>query len=139
MTGGIAVGGAILTEEVFKRIAARYPMEGWKYAVAEIATGLALGIAIGKILKKPKLAAIIAIGPVVVGGLRLLGTLVNAGPFAAGGAMSGVEDMGLMTVEPYQQPMLTGAAPAVGAMQVGPGVPSWMVSQQPEVAGILGG
>jgi hypothetical protein len=115
-------------------------MEGWKYAVAEMATGVALGILIGKMLKKPRLAAMVAIGPVVLGGLRLLGSLVNAGPFAAG-SMAGLSDLGMMAIEPYQQPMLSAAPqpPALSAVQVGPGVPSWMMQPEQAVSGIFGG
>lgn len=71
ITGAIAVGGAFLTQRVYEKIGKELKLSGWKSDLAEIATGVALGLVIGKFLKRPKLAAAFAIGPVVNGGIKL--------------------------------------------------------------------
>lgn len=142
MVGGIAAGGAVLTNEVFTRVAEssigqRLDLTGYKRALAEATTGIILGIVIGKFLKRPRLAANIAIGPVVVASLRLVGELMHRGPFQA----AGVYDIGAMAVNPFQQEtnVLGSGSRGMGSMQVGPGVPSWMTQPEMGVAGALGG
>lgn len=71
ITGAIAAGGAVVTAEVYKKIGGTLKLDGWMRDLAEMATGIALGIILGKLTKKPKLAAAFAIGPVVSGGLKL--------------------------------------------------------------------
>lgn len=71
ITGSIAAGGAIITDRLYDKFATSLNLDGWKRDVAKIATGIALGILIAKLTKKPKLAAAFAIGPVVAGAIRL--------------------------------------------------------------------
>ena len=77
VTGAIAAGGAIVTQQIFDRVAANWSIAGWKRHLAQIATGVALGIVIAKLLKKPKLAAAFAIGPVVAGTLQIFGEVMQ--------------------------------------------------------------
>lgn len=77
ITGGIAAGGAIITTKVYDKVGKSLNLAGWQRALAKMATGIALGILIGKFLKKPRLAAAFAIGPVVAGGLEIFGELMN--------------------------------------------------------------
>lgn len=141
MTAGIGAGGAIITQIVFdqltKNIDALAGLAGYTRALAEAATGVAIGIIVGKFLKQPVLGAKLATGPVVLAALRIAGEMLQAGPFAAGGDLS---DLGMMAVESYR-PELEGAAsqPQLGAMQVGPGTPSWMMSPEGEMAGVISG
>lgn len=72
ITGAIAAGGALVTERVYEKIGPTLKLDGWKADLAEMATGIALGLLIGKFLKRPKLAAAFAIGPVVHGGIKML-------------------------------------------------------------------
>lgn len=131
-TSAVAVGGAVLTDKLFTLIAKNWNVTGWKRYTAEAATGIALGIMVGKFLKRPQLAAAIAVGPVVLAGLKAAGELLNAGPLAPQ-AMAG---LGMVSVEPYyQQPFSGQGAEQLGAMQVGPGVPNWMYTPENEIAG----
>ena len=77
ITGGIAAGGAIVTQQLFDKAAANWDIAGWKRHLAQMATGIALGILIAKVFKKPKLAAAFAIGPVVAGGLKIFGEVMH--------------------------------------------------------------
>ena len=77
ITGTIAAAGAIVTDQVYERIGSSLGLEGWKRDLAKMATGIALGILIAKLTKKPKLAAAFAIGPVVAGALNLFGDLMG--------------------------------------------------------------
>lgn len=70
ITGAIAVGGAFVTERIYEKIGKELKLSGWKADLAEMATGIAIGLLIGKFLKRPKLAAAFAIGPVVLGGMK---------------------------------------------------------------------
>ena len=76
ITGAIAAGGAIVTQQIFDKIASNWSVSGWKRDVAQIGLGIGLGILIAKVLKKPKLAAAFAIGPVVAGAIRIFGGLM---------------------------------------------------------------
>ncbi len=77
ITGGIAAGGAIVTQQVFDKIAATWSVEGWKRDLAQMGTGIALGILIAKLLKKPKIGAAFAIGPVVAGLINIFGDVMS--------------------------------------------------------------
>lgn len=83
LTGGIAAAGAIVTDQVYERIGASLNLAGWKRNLAKIATGIALGIILAKFTKKPRLAAAFAIGPVVVGAMRLFADIMGE-PAVAG-------------------------------------------------------
>ncbi len=76
ITGAIAAGGAIVTQQIFDKIAKDWSVTGWKRDVAQIGLGIGLGILIAKVLKKPRLAAAFAIGPVVAGAIRIFGGLM---------------------------------------------------------------
>ena len=89
ITGAIAAGGAITTDALFEKVAAKLEIEGWQRDLAKMATGVALGILIAKILKKPKLAAAFAIGPVVAGAMRIFAEVL--GP---------VSGLGMTLIEP---------------------------------------
>lgn len=78
ITGSIAAAGAIVTDQVYDKIGASLNLAGWKRDLAKIATGIALGIIIAKFTKKPKLAAAFAIGPIVVGAMRLFGDIMQS-------------------------------------------------------------
>jgi len=139
IAGGIGAGGVIVTDWVFdqitKNVESLAGLTGAKRAAAEAATGIAIGIIVGKFLKRPKLAANLAIGPVILGIARALGDLAGIGPFAAGGELSGfdADALGMMSIEPYQEEAIEG----LGAMQVGAGTPSWMIQPEAETAGIF--
>jgi len=131
MTGAIAVSGAVITDKVFNLIAKNWAVTGWKRYLGEAATGIALGIVVGKFLKRPQLGAAIAIGPVVVSGLKAAAELMNAGPLSPGS----IAGLGMMSIDPYYQ-SLSGAED-LGAMQVGPGVPQWMYTPENEAVGAV--
>lgn len=146
VNGGVAVAGAVITDRLFTAIMdsvdKNHSFTGIKRHVAEMATGVGLGIAVGKLLKKPRIAVLVAIGPVVVGGLKIVGEMLNSGPFA--GSMAGVPaiagayrpNLGMMAIEPYRQ-LEGGGFPSAsqpeiaglgGMAQIGPGTPGWMIN-----------
>lgn len=84
ITGSIAAGGAILTDRVFDKVAGNWNIAGWKRDAAKMAFGIALALVIGKVTKKPKLAAAFAIGPVVAGAMRIFGSLMGDGTAGLG-------------------------------------------------------
>lgn len=137
VTAAIGAGGAILTDIVFdqlaKNIEAIGNMSGYTRALMEAATGIAIGIMVGKLMKKPRLGAKIATGPVVLAALRIAGELLNAGPYAA---ERGLSDIGMMAIDPFR-PELAGGD--LGSMQVGPGTPGWMLNQEGGMAGDIAG
>lgn len=138
ITAAIGAGGAILTDIVFDQLAKNIEtignMSGYTRALMEAATGIAVGIAVGKLLKKPRLGAKIAMGPVVLAALRIAGELLNAGPFAAD---RGLSDIGMMAIDPLR-PELAGEGD-LGSMQVGPGTPSFMLNPEQAMAGDIAG
>lgn len=79
ITGGVAVGGAILTSKAVNYLAPMVGIDtGSKWMpVIEIGTGIALGVGIGKVMRKPDLGAAFAIGPVVINGLRLASGIIS--------------------------------------------------------------
>lgn len=131
MTGAIAVTGAVVTDKLFNMIARNWAVAGWKRYLGEAATGIALGILVGKFLKRPRLGAALAIGPIVVAGLKATAELMNTGPLSAG-SMAG---LGMMSIDPYYTDF--SGAEQLGAMQVGPGVPEWMYTPENEAAGAV--
>ena len=129
ITGGIAAGGAILTQQIFDKVAANWAIDGWKRDLAQIGTGIALGILIAKVLKKPKLAAAFAIGPVVAGMMKMFGEVMHTGTAGLGfnaytpinayesmyAPMYGTSGLGLNTYETVQSsPVGVPAAPPLG-------------------------
>jgi len=78
ITGGIAAGGAIVTQQIVDKVAKNWEIAGWKRDLAQIGTGIALGILIAKVFKKPKLAAAFAIGPVVAGAMKIFGEVMHS-------------------------------------------------------------
>jgi hypothetical protein len=92
ITGVIAASGAVVTDQVFDKVGASLDLAGWKREAAKIATGIVLGIAIAKLLKKPKIAAAFAIGPVVSGLLNIFAEVM-----AKQGSTAG---LGLTTFQP---------------------------------------
>ena len=77
ITGAIAAGGAITTDALFEKIGEKWEISGWQRDAAKMATGIALGFLIAKFLKKPKLAAAFAIGPIVVGAMRIFADVLG--------------------------------------------------------------
>lgn len=107
LTGGIAAGGAIITTKVYDKVGKSLNLAGWQRALAKMATGIALGIIIGKFLKKPRLAAAFAIGPVVAGSLEIFADIMKDSSL---GAIIGFEP-----VTPFRQAY----APLYGAGGLG--------------------
>lgn len=137
ITAGIGAGGAILTDIVFdqltKNIESLAGLTGYKRALAEALTGIAIGIFVGKFLKNPRLGAKLATGPVVLALMRMAGEMLNAGPFAADRQLS---DVGMMAIEPMREQLPVGSGEGLGAMQVGPGAPEWMLNPAGQMADI---
>lgn len=129
VTGGIAAGGAVITQKVFDMIATKITLTGVKRYVAEMATGIAIGIVVGKVFKKPKLGANIAIGPIVLGALKIFGELMHTGPMAP------YSGLGLQTIQPYtpQNPYS-----GLGYQQIGTNVPAWMMEPQVDPTAMAG-
>lgn len=80
ITGGVAVGGAVLAGKTVAYLVPLVkidPASRW-LPVLEIGIGIGWGIAVSKITKKPDLGAALAIGPVVVNGLRIVSGILAA-------------------------------------------------------------
>lgn len=119
ITGVIAAGGAVTTDRVFAMMQKRFGLEGYQAIIAKMATGIALGLLVAKILKKPQLGAAFAIGPIVSG----VSDIVNALTTPPGE----VEGMGYITSGPA--PVYDPAsmyAGDLGAVQVGTGTPPFI-------------
>lgn len=138
VTASIGAIGAIVTDMVFdqltKNIESLSGLVGYKRALAEAVTGVAIGIAVGKFLKRPKLGAKLAMGPIVLAALRIAGELLDQGPFSEGKELA---DVGMMSIEPYRPELAVGNG-SLGAMQVGPGTPGWMLTPEGQLAGMTG-
>lgn len=115
ITGSIAAGGAIATDSLFEKIGASWEIDGWQRDLAKMGLGVALGILIAKVLKKPQLAAAFAIGPVVAGGMRIFADVMSR--------QEATEGLGLTVIEPadrytsmYAPFYGTGEPPALPAL-----------------------
>jgi len=118
ITGAIAAAGAIATDRIYDMVGAKLNLAGWQRDLAKIATGIGLALIIAKLLKKPKLAAAFAIGPVVAGGIRLFSDLMGTPQTAGLGLTSFMpssayesmysplygDNLGLNTYEPVGAP-----------------------------------
>ena len=109
ITGAIAAGGVVVTQKVYDKLGKSLNLSGWQRQLAQMATGIALGIVIAKLLKKPKLAAAFAIGPVVAGAVQMFGDVVSSTP-----ALSG---LGLTAYNAINNPYESMYAPLYGARQ----------------------
>lgn len=135
ITAAIGAGGAIITDMVFDLLSKNIEMvaglSGYQRALAEAATGIGIGIIVGKFLKKPRLGAKLAMGPVVLAALRIAGELLNAGPFTADRQLA---DIGMMSIDPYRPELAVGGAD-LASTQIGPGTPDWMLAPDGALAG----
>lgn len=80
LTGGIAAAGAILAESVYEKLGvegAKLKLEGWKRQAAILAVGLGIALLVAKYAKKPRIAAALAIGPVVAVGMRVFADVMK--------------------------------------------------------------
>jgi len=93
ITAGIAAGGVLLTDKVFDLFGAKLNLTGWKRHLAEAATGIAIGILVGKVLKKPRLGAILATGPVVFAAVRMFSELMGVPAVSGMGSNLGLVDV----------------------------------------------
>lgn len=75
LTGAVAVGGAVLAAKGVGYVAPMLKLAPGSYwiMVIEVAIGLLAGYAIGKYAKKSDIGAAVALGPVVVNGLKVVG------------------------------------------------------------------
>lgn len=85
LTGAVAVGGAVLAAKGVGYIAPMLkinPLDQkgkpnkW-LMIMEVVVGLLAGYAVGKYAKKPDLGAAVALGPVVVNGLKVVGMFLQ--------------------------------------------------------------
>lgn len=83
LTGAVAVGGAVLAAKaagfimpMLKLDPASTMTPKWAM-IMEVAIGLLAGYAVGKYAKKPDLGAAVALGPVVVNGLKTVGLFLS--------------------------------------------------------------
>jgi len=116
-TGAIAAGGAIATDALFDKVESslNLTVAGYQKELLKMAFGIGIGIAIAKVLKKPRIAAAFAIGPVVSSAMRIFADV-----------MGGTTE-GLISVSPmHQYPRTLGRLGQI--TQVGPGTPSWMMN-----------
>lgn len=120
ITGGIAAGGAIATDSLFEKIGASWDIEGWQRDLAKMGLGVALGILIAKVLKKPSIAAAFAIGPVVAGGMRIFADVVSRQDEVSGLGMTVIEPADRYTsmYAPFYGAGAPPALPALGSTDV---------------------
>ena len=95
LTGAVAVGGAVLAAKAGGWIAPMLKLDPTSTAtpkwimIIEVAIGLLAGYAVGRYAKQPDLGAAVALGPVVVNGLKVVGMFLQpasspiAGHYAA--------------------------------------------------------
>lgn len=131
LTGVVAVGGAVLAAKGVGYLAPMLniqPGSMW-LMVLEVAIGLVAGFAIGKYTNKADIGAAVAVGPVVVNGLKLVGMYLApaasspiAGHFAGNAPVNTQNSLGVTVPGgyfpewAYQNDYLT---------QVGKQVPAW--------------
>ena len=97
LTGAVAVGGAVLAAKAggwigpMLKLDPALPSSGKWMMVIEVVIGLLAGYAVGKYAKKPDLGAAVALGPVIVNGLKVVGLFLQpsassaiAGHYAGG-------------------------------------------------------
>ena len=115
-TGAMAGAGAVLSGKVWKIIAKQtsVTVTGDMLALANMATGIALGLVISKVLKKPALGVAFATGAVAIGVKDILLRLV---PDLAG--IPQIRQSG-----EFQRAIA--ASNFQGVPAIGPGIPSWM-------------
>ena len=147
ITGAVAAGGATITEMLFKEIKKYVTLEGYVGDAAEMAVGIAVGIVIGKYLKKPKIGAAFAIGPIVNVGLRIFGQIMGEGPAVAGlgrargrsaiprGRTAGLTRM--LPVAQEQMPMAAGTGRLGAYQQAGRELPDFMQSHLDGIASVV--
>lgn len=131
ITGGIAAGGAIVTEKVWAMIGGKMGLKPDQEDLAIVATGIGLGMLISKLTKKPRIGAAFAVGPVVLGLMKLFSRLV------AGTTLTG---LGVVQIEPpgLREQMTQLPVKPVSAAQIDTTVPDWMLyGQEPPVYGEL--
>jgi len=88
LTGAVAVGGAIVAGKAVAYLAPMIKIAAdskWIMAL-EVIVGLLGGYAVARFAKQPDLGAAVALGPVIVNGLRIVGPLLTPG---ASGAVAG--------------------------------------------------
>lgn len=127
VTGAIAAGGVVITQKVFNLIEDKIALTGIKRHLAVMATGIAIGLVVGKVFKKPRLGANIAIGPIVMGALEIFGELMGG---------NGISGLGLTTIQPAHpvNPYMSG----LGVAQVGPGIPKFMMDPSVDPSAMAG-
>lgn len=81
LTGAVAVGGAIVAGKAVAYLAPMIKVApGSKWIMAlEVIVGLLGGYAVARFAKQPDLGAAVALGPVIVNGLRIVGPLLTPG------------------------------------------------------------
>jgi len=126
-TGMIAAGGAVLTERVFKMLPVEWNLTGYKGAGVKVAIGIAMGLVIAKVLKKPKIAAAFAIGPVVSAVMDIVNMLTTQREVA------GLNMITANVPTAYDPTSMYAGMPALSEVVVGPGNPDWM-SQSTQAA-----
>lgn len=126
LTGGLAIGGAVVVNKAVAYVApyinidpADPKHEKW-VAALEIITGVGAGWAVGKYGGKPEIGAAIAIGPVVVNGLKLVGWIITPAP---------TEALAGAGAYPYQQPYRPGLGVPISQEEF---PPDW-ISEHPAV------
>ena len=83
LTGAVAVGGAVLAAKAgafivpMLKLDATAPSTAKWLMIIEVMIGLLAGYAVGRYAKKPDLVAAVALGPVVVNGLRVVGMFLQ--------------------------------------------------------------
>lgn len=95
VTGAIAAGGVVITDAVYDKIGGKLGLSGWQRELAKLATGFAIAIVVGKLLKKPRLGAAIAVGPAVAAFLRIFADVLHK---------EGMSGLGLTTIQPAAIP-----------------------------------
>lgn len=75
VTGGLAVGGAVGARKIVSYVAPMLKMEDKPKVVMvlEIATGVVVGVLVGKYTGKSEIGMALAVGPVVLNGMALVG------------------------------------------------------------------
>lgn len=114
LTGAIAAGGAIMAQAVYERLGeqqAKLTLKGWQRQAAVLATGLGIAILVAKYAKKPRIAAALAIGPVVSVAMTVFADILaernGVPPLPASG-------FGLTTIQPSWPAIPQNASGAFG-------------------------